>query len=208
MPVFSPLMSLATQLAAMRLSSAPVSFDSVRGPADEGQAYELQARCNAILASSLGAVAGLKIGCTTEVMRKFLGIDSPAAGEIFSHTMRSTAVRLSRCAFRKVGIECEIAVRIGETIVPGGPVPAAADVVEAVMAAAEIVDDRYADYKTLGVNWLIADNFFNAGAVTGDLVKDWRGLDLAALEGRVDHQWRTGWPRPGRQRDGPSVPRA
>jgi 2-keto-4-pentenoate hydratase len=53
------------------------------------------------------------------------------------------------------------------------------------MAGIEIVDDRYQDYRSLGTPTLIADNFFNAGCVLGDPVREWRGLDLATLEGHT-----------------------
>jgi 2-keto-4-pentenoate hydratase len=55
--------------------------------------------------------------------------------------------------------------------------------VGAAMAAIEIVDNRYRDYRSLGVPTLVADNFFNAGCVLGDRVSNWERLDLAGLEG-------------------------
>ncbi len=55
--------------------------------------------------------------------------------------------------------------------------------VEAVLAAMEIVDDRYRDYRTLDVPTLIADDFFNAGCVLGPPVTRWRDLDLPTLTG-------------------------
>ena len=57
--------------------------------------------------------------------------------------------------------------------------------VDAVMAGIEIVDDRYRDYRSLGAPTLIADNFFNAGCVLGEPIRDWRRLDLEALGGRM-----------------------
>ena len=53
------------------------------------------------------------------------------------------------------------------------------------MASIEVVDDRYADWRTIGTPTLIADDFFNAGVVLGSPVRDWRRLDLAALAGRM-----------------------
>jgi 2-keto-4-pentenoate hydratase len=53
------------------------------------------------------------------------------------------------------------------------------------MAGIEIVDDRYRDFRSLGVPTLIADNFFNAGCVLGEPVSDWQRLDLGRLEGRM-----------------------
>ena len=53
------------------------------------------------------------------------------------------------------------------------------------MAAIEIVDDRYADWRSLDTLTLIADDFFQAGIVLGAADADWRRLDLAALPGMM-----------------------
>ena len=53
------------------------------------------------------------------------------------------------------------------------------------MAAIEVVDDRYEDYRALDPLTLVADDFFNAGCVLGEPVEDWRGLDLPAARGRM-----------------------
>ena len=53
------------------------------------------------------------------------------------------------------------------------------------MAAIEIVDDRYVDYKKLDTPTLIADDFFNAGAVLGPAAEHWDELNLASLGGRM-----------------------
>ena len=54
--------------------------------------------------------------------------------------------------------------------------------VEACLAAIEVVDDRYSDFRELGVPTLVADDFFAAGCVLGPPVTGWRDFDLAALE--------------------------
>ena len=170
-------------LVHRRRYGALMDFRRENGPANEDEAYQWQQRGNSLLHGSFGPVAGLKIGCTTPVMRAFLGIGSPAAGEIFSSTLHDECVQLTHSYYCKVGVECEIAVRTGIEIAPDGPPPKPEDVVASVHSAAEIVDNRYADYKAMGVNWLIADNFFNTGAVIGPPVTNWRDLDLAGLQG-------------------------
>jgi 2-oxo-3-hexenedioate decarboxylase/2-keto-4-pentenoate hydratase len=131
---------------------------------------------------------GHKIGCTTPVMQAFLGIASPCAGEIFGRTVLRSGARIPAHGFRRVGVECEIAVMLGSDL-PKRSVPydreAVAHAVGGVMAAIEIVDDRYADYRALGVPLLVADDFFNAGCVLGPVRRRWRGLDLASLEGAM-----------------------
>ena len=58
-----------------------------------------------------------------------------------------------------------------------------AGAVEAVMAAIEVVDDRWIDYPSVDTPTLIADDFFGAGCVLGEPVRDWRELDLPGLAG-------------------------
>ena len=59
--------------------------------------------------------------------------------------------------------------------------------IDTIAPALEIVDDRNADYDRISneVLTLIADNAWNAGLVHGQMVKDWRNLDLADLQGTV-----------------------
>ena len=131
--------------------------------------YAVQAEVNRILKmAKLGPVVGHKIGCTTNVMQKFLEIDHPCAGEIFGSTVYSSKTELSLSKFSHVGVECEIAVRIGSDMLGlKGPFTAqsARLSVSAIMAGIELVDDRYEDYKQLNAATLIADNFFNFGVV-------------------------------------------
>jgi 2-keto-4-pentenoate hydratase len=179
----------ARMLAHQRFSSCPVDLPGDMRPGDETEAYALQSRANRQLSKlGLGPPVGHKIGCTTPVMQAFLDIHSPCAGDIFATGVLQSGQRISRADYRRLGVECEIAVEIWRDIDPGDAPftrETIASVVGAVMAGIEIVDDRYLDYRALGVPTLIADNFFNAGCVLGQPVKDWRKLDLERLEGRT-----------------------
>ena len=131
---------------------------------------------------------GHKIGCTTAVMQRFLAIDQPAAGGIFETMVRSGEGRFADADHQRLGVECEIAVRLDRDLpgVAGGYDRASvANAVGACMAAIELVEDRYRDYRRLAAPTLIADDFFQAGAVLGPPVDDWRGLDLAAIGGAM-----------------------
>lgn len=176
-------------LAKQRLSLSPINLEFDRRPANEGEAYGLQGEVNAILAKTrLGMAAGHKIGCTTPVMQKFLDIPNPCAGEVFANTVLIGAGVISRAAYCRLGVECEIVVEIGKDIEPQrGPHTrqSLSAHVGAVMAGIEIVDDRYADYRSLGAYTLIADNFFNAGCVLGAPVTNWQKLDLSVLTGHM-----------------------
>ncbi len=157
-------------------------------PSDEDEAYALQEALHQRLESSgHGRVAGHKIGCTTTVMQEYLGIPNPCAGGVFDSTVHDDGV-VGHAGFQHVGVECEIAVRLGEGLpATGAPYDAnsVAPAVDAVMAAIEIVDDRWLDYPSVDTPTLIADDFFGAGCVLGRPVADWRSLDLVSITGEM-----------------------
>lgn len=158
-------------------------------PPDEATAYAVQDALHRRLETAgFGPLAGHKIGCTTPVMQRFLDIANPCAGGVFGRFMARQHGAFRHAEFRHVGVECEIAVRL-TTDLPVARTPydrdAVAGAVGACMAAIEVVDDRYEDYRSLDTPTLIADDFFNAACVLGPEVENWHELDLAALEGRM-----------------------
>ena len=178
----------AEHIVRQRMSLTPIETLSPRSrPQDEAQGYALQGEVNRMLGKAgLGRVAGHKIGCTTPVMQAFLGIPNPCAGDIFEAAVRHGSATVPRSGFIKLGVECEIAVELGRNVFPSdGPFTreTIAPAVHAVMAAMEIVDDRYLNYGELGVPTLIGDDFFNSGCVLGEPVTHWHDLDLSSLGG-------------------------
>lgn len=141
------------------------------------------------LARLMGAVpcAGFKIGATGKRMRKYLGLNGPAAGFMAAATVfRSDgAVRFADCM--KPGVECEVAVRLAHDLPPGQyDKETVAGAVGEFVAGIEIVENRYGDLKTLGTPTLIADQVYHVAAVLGEQGGvDWRTLDIGALSGRI-----------------------
>ena len=177
----------AELIAATRLARRPLELlpDRLR-PADESEAYALQAAANERLASAgLGPIGGHKIGCTTPVMQAFLGIANPCAGEVFASTAFAEAGLFRTGEALRLGVECEIAVTLSRDVLQPLTRSSAAVAVAAMHASIEVVDDRYDEYPTLGTPTLIADDFFNFGCVLGSAVTAWRGLDLEAIGGRM-----------------------
>lgn len=178
----------ALLLAEHRLERDPLEALAPEDrPRDEEEAYAVQEEVHRQLSSrGLGAVAGHKIGCTTAVMQAFLKIDHPCAGAVFERTVHRSPAVVPHDGFVRVGVECEIVVRLGRDLSPR-PTPytrdEVADAVAACMAGMEIVDARYVDYTKLDTPTLIADDFFDAGCVLGPEVTDWRELELATLGG-------------------------
>jgi 2-keto-4-pentenoate hydratase len=158
-------------------------------PADMPTAYLVQDALHARLtAAGWGALGGHKIGCTTPVMQAFLGIDHPCGGGVFARTVCHRHGAFRHGDFRHVGVECEIAVRLAADLpASGAPYPRerVAGAIGACMAAIEVVDDRYQDYRALDTPTLVADDFFNAACMLGASVEDWCALDLAGLRGRM-----------------------
>ena len=157
-------------------------------PASLDEAYAVQDALNERLADTHGAVCGRKIGCTTPVMQRYLEIAHPCAGALYERRTLSAPATVKYTDHWRPGVECEIAVRLGQPL-PAAAAPfdraAVADAVEACMAAIEIVDDRYDDFRALDTPTLIADDFFSAGAVLGPPVTAWREVDLAAAGGAM-----------------------
>jgi 2-oxo-3-hexenedioate decarboxylase/2-keto-4-pentenoate hydratase len=171
-----------------RLARTPIdALPEASRPASEREGYAVQAALHPLLtADGLGPVVGHKIGCTTPVMQAYLGIPNPCAGGVFAATVHHGAARLRVRDYVRVGVECEIGVRLGADLPPAAAPfdrERAGAAVQACFAAMEIVDDRYRDFRALGVATLIADDFFNAGCILGPPVPDWRRLDLPALRG-------------------------
>lgn len=184
----APTLQAAALLLDQRLSLRPITdLPTAIRPQTQAEGYALQRVLNGLLTvAGMGKQVGHKIGCTTAVMQKFLGIPNPCAGVIFEKTVLRRSARVPRSGFVRLGIECEIAVELARDLAPAGaPVDreSAGKAVGAVMGCIELVDERYENFRTLGVPTLIADDFFDSGCVLGDPVRDWSKLELDKLRG-------------------------
>jgi 2-keto-4-pentenoate hydratase len=169
-------------------------LDRLVGVSTLEDGYAVQQRANAALEAKLGARVGHKIGGTTEAMRRYINVPEPLAGEVFASQVHASGAVVRRGDFVRLGIETEIAVRLGRDLPPRGTAyrrAEAAAAVAALMPAVELVDDRYEDFATVGGPTQIADNAFDAGSVLGPEHSGWQALalDLAALTART---WRDG----------------
>ena len=139
-----------------------------------------------MLAADVGPLVGYKIGCTSAVMQRYLDIPHPCGGGVFSRGVHSSGVSLRHGDYVRVGVECEIAVRLARDLTPTGSAFTAetvADAIDAYHPAIEIVDDRYADWRTIGAPTLVADDFFAAGCVLGTAVPRAEAPDLPDVVG-------------------------
>jgi 2-keto-4-pentenoate hydratase len=156
------------------------------GVVDLDNAYGIQRHFVELLRPKAGATIGYKIGLTSARMQKMCGIDQPIAGVVLANRVVGSGAILQGKRYGRVGLEFEVGVRLGRDLpAAGAPYDAerVGQAVDGVCAAVEVVDDRRADYKSLDVRSLVADNSWNAGAVLGEFKKDWP--DLAAVSGVV-----------------------
>jgi 2-keto-4-pentenoate hydratase len=154
-------------------------------PADLDEAYRVRAAFEELERTRRGAVVGYKIGLTTPIMQKLCGVDEPCYGAIFAKEMHQRRAELPARNYCRLGIETEIAVRLGEDLPRGGSADRVADAVDSCMAAIEMLEDLRHDYKRLSAAAMVAGNVWNAGIVLGEPITDWRRLDLAALSARL-----------------------
>ena len=176
-------------IAVARRNRTPLqAFAPDVAPHDEADGYRIQDAVHNLLSADFGALVGYKIGCTSAVMQQYLSIPHPCAGGIFAKGVHESGASLRHKDFVRVGVECEIAVRLGQDLVPSrAPFTAntVADAIEAYHPAIEIVDDRYVEWQTMGAPTLVADDFFAAGCVLGAPVLRAAAPDLLDVVGRA-----------------------
>ena len=182
----------ARWLLEQHRAGAPFEPFLAAGPAaDMDHAYDVQDAFVAQLSQAgRGAPSGYKIGLTSGPMQRMCGIDHPVAGVVLSQRVYRSPAAVRRDNFVRLGVESELAVRFARPLLvrPGTAVDAD-DVLaslDAAAAAFELVDDRGADYGTLDVRSLVADNSWNEGIVLGAPVALRDPGDLGALDGSLE----------------------
>ena len=143
------------------------------GPAGSDEAYAVQDA----VASSLGSIGGWKVGA------KAAG-ETPNAAPLLTSLIRPSPATWPSGSLSMIGIEAEIAFRLGRDIEPrtsslGREEAWAA--VASVHAAIEIVDTRLANWREADPLWVLADNQSNGGFVYDPNGIAWRNQDFSDL---------------------------
>jgi 2-keto-4-pentenoate hydratase len=179
----------AATIAAARRSRTPLApLPGAAAPQTEAEGYRIQDAVHELLAADFGARVGYKIGCTSPVMQQYLDIPHPCGGGVFAKGVHQSGAALRTKDFVRVGVECEIAVKLACDLLPSqAPFTAerVATAIEAYLPAIEIVDDRYVKWETTGAPTLVADDFFAAGCVLGKPVPRAAAPDLLTVVGRA-----------------------
>jgi len=182
-------LAAAATIAAARRARTPLGpLADDAAPQSEPHGYVVQDAVHELLAADFGRLVGYKIGCTSAVMQQYLGIPHPCSGGVFAKGVHQSGATLNVKDFVRVGVECEIAVRLVRDLSPSeAPFTTeyVARAIEAYLPAIEIVDDRYVDWQSLGAPTLVADDFFAAACVLGTPVARTAAPDLLDVVGRA-----------------------
>jgi 2-keto-4-pentenoate hydratase len=145
-------------------------------------AYRIQTALHRLMAEAgRGQIVGWKIAVTSKAMQQMTGVDRPVAGAIFSSVVLASGARVNLAAYHHLGVEFEVAVRLGADLpAAGGPWTRASVVgrVASCVPAFELVEDGDADYKNLDAFTLVAQNTWNGGVVLGSAGVSWKSVDL------------------------------
>lgn len=171
-----------TPLTADRLGQLPITA--------RADAYAIQE----LVAAKLGPVGAWKVGAPSPEAE-------PARAPIQASAVHASPAVLPAASFHRIGIEVEIAYRLGHDL-PARPEPySRAEVeaaIDAILPAIEVVDTRFADHDAMGALWKLADNQLNGGLVLGTPQADWRVVDPATqpvrlhVDGALAHEGRGG----------------
>jgi 2-keto-4-pentenoate hydratase len=146
--------------------------------AEAADAYVVQER----VVRELGPVGAWKVGAASPTAE-------PLRAPILAATIHASPVTLPASGFHLIGIEAEIAYRLGADLLPRERPYAPEEVaaaIEGMLPAIELVDTRLADHETAPPLWKLADNQINGGLVIGDLVTEWRRLDPPSQPVRLE----------------------
>jgi 2-keto-4-pentenoate hydratase len=162
-------------------------FENLTGdlaPGSLENAYAVQQALNGLwVAGTRGPIAGYKIALTSKAIQDLVGVDEPCAGAIFASTVHQSPAQILISDFVRVGLEFELAFRMGKDVPEGRDYDGETIVqyVDTAMPAFELIEDRAADYSNLDANTLVADNAWSGGMVLGAPSTAWKQLDLASV---------------------------
>ncbi|MEU2006536.1 2-keto-4-pentenoate hydratase [Rhodococcus sp. NPDC019627] len=126
-------------------------------------------------------VYGHKVGLSSEVMQKMMGVDEPDYGHLLSSMVYAEGTPIDTARFCYPRIEVEIGYVLGETL--PGEWCTEADVLAAteyIVPSIELIDSRITDWK-IGLADTIADNASSAGVILGAGRVEPSRVDIGAI---------------------------
>jgi len=162
-------------LTAVRSGAAPsADLPAECRPQSDADAYEIQDAVTRHLGETIG---GWKIGIASAVAPAF-------CAPIYARMIRLAPATYTTAEVRLIGIEGELALRLGRDLPPRDQPYQRDEVIEgaSLHPAIEVVDSRFVDPRALLRPVMLADNYANGGLVYGPAVPDWQKRDLTATK--------------------------
>ena len=121
--------------------------------------------------AALGPVGGWKVTVASTP-------EKPTYSPVLAKDVHGSSASFAPGSFRKIGIECEIAYRIGRDLTnPPYTREQVADAIAGLVPLIEICDTRLVDRKGAPDGWRMADGGGNGAFLVGDVIKDWRSIN-------------------------------
>ncbi len=169
---------LAARLLAARRHRQPIArLPEVAVPKSAEAAYRVQDE----VTRALGRIAGWKVGAPSDSAE-------PNCAPLLADRVRSSPARFAATEFRLLGVEAELAFRLGIDL-PARSTDYGEDevwaAIETMHVAIELVDSRYADFPNTDKLALLADHQSNGAFCYGAAIGDWRATDFLRQEARL-----------------------
>jgi 2-keto-4-pentenoate hydratase len=140
-------------------------------PQSDADAYQIQ---DAVIRQLGEVIGGWKVGAASASALAF-------CAPICMNMIRPSPASYTTTELRIIGIEAEIAFKLGRDLPARASPYGRAEITAAVSLhpAIEVVDSRYADFRSLDRPSILADNFSNGGLVYGAAVPSWQSFDFS-----------------------------
>jgi len=174
---------LAKQLHEARAAAQTIDIGR-EAVASVDAAYEIQA---AFIELSGGDLKGWKVTALTRNDQQKFGTDHAVAGALLGDFVHSSGSQLSLSSFVAPLIECEIAFLLGADLPPHSSGYSRDEVEAAISAVVPVVEFPDSRIGRDAPDLLkLADVMNNGALVAGKPLEDWRPLDLARIDVRLE----------------------
>jgi len=183
--------------AAELLKSARIGNNVIDGipepirPNNLREAYAVQDRLAEVLGWDVG---GWFCACTNPAIQNILSLNEPYYARLFKDQIFASPATLNAVDYPPIVLECEFGFRLGKDL-PARTEPYTRAEVEAAIAeicpTIEVVAGHLKDWPNQDVWSVIADNGTDGALIYGAGRKDWRNLDLLAMQVTLEVNGRT-----------------
>ena len=172
--------AVAAELDAARRSRRPIPPPGELARASLAEAYDIQDALAARRESAGASRSGWKLGLTSRVKQRRMGIDHPLFAPLFADGFTASSGRMLYSGFIRPRAEPELAFGLGASLDGAADVRAVMSTIAWIAPALEIKDSRLVPAARSAVE-LVADNVGAAAYVIGGHVRFDRTTRLDAI---------------------------